>query len=48
MLYGFAPPPASGTVIAINPGRKEVDKMAYLIIAIVYLVLGAVVVAKTA
>ncbi len=39
-----------------NPARslpftragKEVDKMAYLIIAIVYLVLGAVVVAKTA
>jgi len=27
---------------------KEVDKMAYLIIAIVYLILGAVVVAKTA
>lgn len=27
---------------------KEVDKMAYLIIAIVYLVLGAIVVAKPA
>jgi hypothetical protein len=27
---------------------KEVDKMAYLIIAIVYLVLGALVVARTA
>jgi hypothetical protein len=31
------------------PGAgKEVDNMAYLIIAIVYLILGAVVVAKTA
>ncbi len=35
-------------IVAIHWGRKEVDNMAYLIIAIVYLVLGALVVAKTA